>query len=50
MSDQPDYTPIDERESGYTAVELAAETLGKDLPYRIIPGDGAAPASPPAAG
>jgi hypothetical protein len=25
------YTPIDERESGYTAVELAAETLGKDL-------------------
>lgn len=35
MSDQPDYTPIDERESGYTAVELAAETLGKDLVHNL---------------
>lgn len=30
------YVPIDERESGYTAVELAAETLGQDLCRNLV--------------
>jgi hypothetical protein len=30
------YVPLDEREAGYTAVELAAETLGRDLCKNLV--------------